>query len=91
MIIDVACLPSSVRVCMNVIAIPQAGSSGLLKKPIQSSEDDSYIVEGLVLGSISLSVFDSHFKLRQGFKSMCLWPFIEFNPRMVCAGEYHVK
>ena len=76
---------------MNLIAIPQVGSCSLLKKQVQSNEDESYIVEGLVLGSISQSIFDSHFILRQGDREMSLWPLREFNPRMVCAGEYLVK
>jgi len=62
-----------------------------LKKPVQSNEDDSFIFEGLVLGLISQSIFDSHFILRQGDCEMSLWPLREFNPRMVCAGEYLVK
>ena len=48
------------------------------------------MVEGLVLGSVSKSLFDEDFYLRQGSNELKMWPFREFNPRMVCAGEYRV-
>ena len=90
--VTIDCLPSSARMCLNIIAIPQVGSCSLLNKPYQNSKNDrTWIVEGLVLGSMSVSLFDEYLMLRQGLKNFKPWPFKAYDPRMVCAGEYSVK
>jgi hypothetical protein len=90
--VTIDCLPSCARLCINIIAIPQPGSCSLLNKPYQISKTDrTWIVEGLVLGSVSVSLFDEYLMLRQGVKELKPWPFKTYEPRMVCAGEYSVK
>ena len=43
-----------------------------------------------MFGSIQMSLFDESYLLRQGRKELRLWPFEEFDPRMVCQGECYV-
>ena len=41
-------------------------------------------LDGFVFGSIQMSLFDDNFLLRQGRKEVRLWPFEQYDPRMVC-------
>jgi hypothetical protein len=64
-------LPSQARICINAIVIPDIGSCPQLKAPklIKSLVKDAlpyYQIEGLVLGSVSKSLFDEDYYLRQG-------------------------
>ena len=63
--ITIDTLPSCTRLCMNIIVIPQVGTSDLLKKPYQKAKSErTWIIEGLVLGSINISLFDEYLTLR---------------------------
>jgi len=85
-------LPSGARVCMNLIVIPQDCNHTKKPKKVQNKipNNEKQIIEGLVLGSIQVSCFDKDLKLRQRERQCRLWPHKEFNPRMVCAGDYLV-
>ena len=81
-------LPSSARLCMNLIMVPQAGSCSLISAPKPIKDTELALTTGLVLGNIQLSVFDRNLNLRQGERLCRLWPCKPFDPRMVCAGDY---
>ena len=40
-----------------------------------------------MFGSIQMPLFEENFLLRQGHKEVRIWPFEEYDPRMVCQGE----
>ena len=43
-----------------------------------------------MFGSIQMPLFEENFLLRQGHKEVRIWPFEEYDPRMVCQGECYV-
>lgn len=100
--IDIACLPSLTRLCINVIVLPEKDSCKKIinpDRPITKSlkQDDKTkriyhftLKEGFVFGSIQMSLFEENFLLRQGRKEVRIWPFEEYDPRMVCSGECYV-
>jgi len=65
-------LPSQARVCFNVITIPESNSCKLTNSPRLVSQYNPekgackslYQIEGLVLGSVSVSIFDEEYVLR---------------------------
>jgi hypothetical protein len=57
-------IPSQARVCFNVIVVPEAGSCKLTKKPKIVGKNKMYQIEGLVLASTSISIFDEEYYLR---------------------------
>ena len=78
--IQVDCLPSCTRLCVNLVLLPVG--CPVLKDPVQKGANCE--IEGIVFGSCQFSVFDEQFLLRKGDRKLRLWPFESFNPRMVC-------
>jgi hypothetical protein len=64
--ININQLPSCARMCLNIICIPQEDSCKHIKKSLPVSGSAYSVVQGLVLGSVSISIFDEHFYMRQG-------------------------
>lgn len=100
--ISIGQLPSFTKLCLNVIVLPEEGSCKKIVKPdtvipivardINDKKRRYTFVqkEGFVFGSIQMSLFDENFLLRQGRKELRMWPFEEYDPRMVCQGECYV-
>jgi hypothetical protein len=84
-------LPTAPRVCMNLILLPEQGSCKKLKPVKPNKTKSSFIVEGLVLGSVQVPIFDEQFYMRQGPVALHLWPYKAYNAFMVCTGQYYVK
>jgi len=100
--INIDILPSCTRLCMNIIVLPDDGQCKILRRESRATQeyknnrDETRTAnfirkEGLVFGSCQVSLFDETFLLRQGRKEMRLWPFEQYQPRMVCQGECYTK
>ena len=79
--INISNLPSHARVCINVLLISKT-------TPTQTGYAKT---KAHVLGSCQVSLFDESYLLRQGPRNLSLWPFMAFDPRMVCQGECFKK
>lgn len=45
--------------------------------------------EGLILGSISMPLFDQNRRMRQGHQRLLAWPLEKIDERYICMGDYY--
>ena len=84
---------------MNIIVLPEKDSCKKVIKADKAKkvsdpeggEHDFVEKQGFVFGSIQLSLFDENLLLKQGRKQFNLWPFEQYDPRMVCQAGCHVS
>ena len=87
---------------MNIIVLPEKDSCKKIIKPDKAkklsagegdtkTEHDFVEKQGFVFGSIQLPLFDGNLLLKQGKKEFNLWPFEQYDPRMVCQAGCHVS
>ena len=75
---------------MNVIAISEKGASSIVDPDRRQRLEKDGVYhdflekQGFVFGSVQMSLFDENFLLRQGHRELRLWPFVQYDPRMVC-------
>ena len=83
---------------MNIIVLPEQDSckkvikADRARKLVDAGKEYDFVEkQGFVFGSIQLPLFDENLLLKQGKKSFNLWPFEQYDPRMVCQAGCHVS
>jgi hypothetical protein len=65
---------AQINICLNVLLISKS-------TPAQAGFTKT---KAFVIGSCQVSLFNECYLLRQGHRNLSLWPFVAFDPRMVC-------